>query len=92
MDVYGVVIGIVFALCIFVWATSPSTPDYLKFKTDWWRPASNSTDDLINKKPSGLSIYTDHGTGCQYFSTAMGGLTPRLNKNGNPICGGKEAS
>ena len=36
---------------------------------------------------SGLKIYTDHRTGCQYLSTASGGLTPRLDKHGQHICG-----
>lgn len=37
---------------------------------------------------SGLNIYVDDKTGCQYLSTAIdGGLTPRLDKNGKPMCG-----
>lgn len=37
---------------------------------------------------SGLSIYTDHSTGCQYLSVgAGGGLTPRLNSDGVAMCG-----
>lgn len=36
---------------------------------------------------SGLSIYIDHGTGCQYISVGRGGgLTPRLTANGAHMC------
>lgn len=43
-------------------------------------------DATDGKKRSGLVIYTDYGTGCQYVATMMGGLSPRLDKNGKPIC------
>ncbi len=36
---------------------------------------------------SGLKIYTDSGTGCQYLSVSGGGVTPRLSADGHPICG-----
>lgn len=36
---------------------------------------------------SGLSLYTDHGTGCQYVAAGFfGELTPRLGADGKPIC------
>lgn len=36
---------------------------------------------------SGLVIYTDHLTGCQYLSTAFKReLTPRMDENHNQIC------
>ena len=31
---------------------------------------------------SGLSIYTDHLTGCQYLVSPSGGITPRLDAKG----------
>jgi len=34
---------------------------------------------------SGLTIHTDHLTGCQYLSGG-GSMTPRLSKDGRPIC------
>ena len=37
---------------------------------------------------SGLRLHMDYGTGCQYVSTAGGGLSPRINADGSPICGG----
>ena len=50
----------------------------------------DSTDDKSNRKRSGLKIYTDHLTGCQYLSGSglfgATGLTPRMDENGNQIC------
>lgn len=31
---------------------------------------------------SGMSLYTDAATGCQYLSAGYSGLTPRLTSNG----------
>lgn len=44
------------------------------------------TDDLVAKKRSGLLLYIDYGTGCQYLGGLFGGITPRLNKKGRHIC------
>lgn len=46
----------------------------------------DDSDDKINKKRSGFSVYTDYLTGCQYLSTPLGFLTPRLDKEGKIIC------
>lgn len=47
----------------------------------------DDTDDTIMGKPSGLTLYTDFGTGCQYVTASAGGpLTPRLGENGTPLC------
>jgi len=36
---------------------------------------------------SGMSIYTDNLTGCQYLSKpGLGGLSPRMSADGNQIC------
>jgi hypothetical protein len=35
---------------------------------------------------SDMKIMTDHETGCQYLMASRGGLTPRLDENGKPIC------
>jgi hypothetical protein len=36
---------------------------------------------------SGLGLYTDHKTGCQYVKAGFfGGTTPRLDENGKQIC------
>jgi hypothetical protein len=49
--------------------------------------AFDSTDDVANRERSGMRIYTDHGTGCQYLATRSGELTPRLDRLAKPICG-----
>lgn len=39
---------------------------------------------------SGLGLYTDHRTGCQYVKAGyFGGTTPRLDENGKPMCRGE---
>lgn len=45
----------------------------------------DSTDSAVSR--SGLRLYTDQKTGCQYVA-AGGGLTPRLRPNGTPMCEG----
>lgn len=54
---------------------------YLINKTDYGRDDS----DLENGARSGLQIRTDHLTNCQYFETREGGITPRLDKDGNHV-------
>lgn len=50
------------------------------------RTLPDATDNHETGEPSGMSIYTDHGTGCQYLTINGRGLTPRLDANGRPIC------
>lgn len=33
-----------------------------------------------------LTIETDYLTGCQYFESLRGGITPRLDKDGKQVC------
>lgn len=48
---------------------------------------SDTTDNPIKKERSGLILYTDHLTGCQYLKAGyFGGMTPRLNKQQQQIC------
>ena len=54
---------------------------------------ARSTDDTDKSRfnRSGMSLYTDHGTGCQYISTqngmfGKGQLMPRLDKDGKHVC------
>ena len=49
--------------------------------TDWGRDDTDTAD-----KRSGLAILTDARTGCQYLTTAKGGLTPRQGVDGFQIC------
>lgn len=34
---------------------------------------------------SGMAIYTDHLTGCQYLARPVGGVTPRLDARGRQL-------
>jgi hypothetical protein len=36
---------------------------------------------------SGLNIFVDAKTNCQYLGQGDGGITPRLDRNGKQICG-----
>lgn len=55
---------------------------------DCGRAHDDSTDSPTER--SGLRLYTDHGTGCQYVAAGyFGELTPRLGPDGKPICGVK---
>ena len=46
--------------------------------------------DMSKSNRSGMSLYIDNLTGCHYLSTLFGGLTPRMDRNGNHICTGPE--
>ena len=37
---------------------------------------------------SGMALYTDHLTGCQYVGKPFGGITPRLRADGKQLCKG----
>lgn len=50
-----------------------------------FRPLDD-TDDHITESRSGLGLYTDHGTGCQYLSASGSGITARLDAKGKHIC------
>lgn len=45
-------------------------------------------DDTDGKTRSGLNLYTDHKTGCQYLGNGSG-LTPRMDALGYQVCGDK---
>ena len=51
-------------------------------------PQKDDTDPSGGR--SGLKIYTDSGTGCQYLSVSGGGVTPRMSADGKPICGAQQ--
>ena len=52
---------------------------------DLLRVGWDSTDSADSR--SGLGLYTDAMTGCQYLSARGSGITPRLDKSGRHICG-----
>lgn len=41
--------------------------------------------DPVNGR-SGLGVYTDNLTGCQYLATLFGSPTPRMDRNGKQVC------
>jgi len=45
----------------------------------------DDTDDYVNKRRSGLILYTDHRTGLQYVGGIFGGVTPRVDINGEQM-------
>jgi hypothetical protein len=46
----------------------------------------DDTDDRENNHASGMRLYTDYGTGCQYLRGGGGGITPRMDANGKQVC------
>lgn len=50
--------------------------------------SADSTDTA--EKRSGMRLHTDALTGCQYLSVPFGGITPRLNSDGVPMCEGSK--
>lgn len=52
---------------------------------DWLTPY-DTTDDVINKKRSGMALYTDHQTGCEYLQgSSWGAITPRTDRDGHHL-------
>jgi hypothetical protein len=49
----------------------------------------DDTDDRTNNHASGMALYTDYGTGCQYVRAGGGGITPRMGADGRQVCHGK---
>ena len=47
-------------------------------------------DATDGKKRSGMVLRIDHGTGCHYLESIMGGITPRLDTDGKQICTGPD--
>lgn len=46
----------------------------------------DNTDDTANRERSGLSLYTDYGTGVQYVKGGIfGGTAIRINRDGLPV-------
>jgi len=52
---------------------------------DWLTPYDD-TDDIDNGVRSGMILYTDHLTGCQYLKASFfAELTPRTDGSGNHV-------
>lgn len=51
-----------------------------------WPAPYNDTDDSETGTLSGLSVYTDNLTGCQYIKAGLvGGISPRLDHEGHQL-------
>ena len=50
-------------------------------------PADRDATDPAEGERSGMRLYTDAQTGCQYLAASGGSLTPRLSATGEHICG-----
>ena len=50
-------------------------------------PAQYARDDTDPPEDrSGMALYTDAKTGCQYLGSSRGGITLRLDRDGKHIC------
>lgn len=45
----------------------------------------DDTDNKVTGERSGVVPITDHLTGCQYLKTLWGGITPRMDSDGNQV-------
>ncbi len=45
----------------------------------------DNTDNPESWLPSGMRLHKDNLTGCEYLGGKNGGLTPRLNKDGEQV-------
>ncbi|WP_431222239.1 hypothetical protein ACQ86O_17955 [Serratia sp. L9] len=43
-------------------------------------------DDTDGTRRSGMALYTDAATGCQYLGVSGYGITPRMDKDGYQVC------
>jgi hypothetical protein len=49
--------------------------------------AYDDTDDASTRTRSGMVLYIDHGTRCQYVAAGtFGAITPRLKADGTQVC------
>ena len=72
-DAFYAMLCVVILAVFLVNCTGPGTP-------------LDSTDNRDTGVRSDMTVLTDHGTGCQYLTTGRGGLTPRLDSDGKPMC------
>ena len=81
MDKFFMVLTAAMALAMMlnVW----SAPGW-KAITDGDETDKRKPNGKIEKR-SGMSILVDHGTGVQYLVVPLGGMTPRLDRDGKPM-------
>jgi hypothetical protein len=56
----------------------------IKYSYNYFTIGFDDTDDKVNKKRSGLTVYTDYKTGLQYLKSGNA-MFPRFDKNGNQL-------
>ena len=58
----------------------------ITFAVDFFDLRARDSTDPVTGDRSGMTVLTDAMTGCQYLTTANGGLTPRNGENGFQVC------
>lgn len=48
--------------------------------------ASESVEVTVTRTQCAIDTYTDAATGCAFLRSTCGGLTPRLDPLGKPLC------
>ena len=51
-----------------------------------WNIVPIGRDTTDGKKRSGMALRIDNMTGCHYLEGSKGGITPRLDGQGNHVC------
>lgn len=85
MNVIGIALGVFFGIIIARGAMYETPPSLEIDSGKWYRSDFDVTDDVERKQRSGLTVYIDYSTGIQYVGTSFGGLTPRLDADGNVL-------
>lgn len=67
---------LVLAVCVWIFV-------YMVTWDDAHSP-HNPTDPAVGR--SGMRLYRDTGTGCEYLAPLFGGLTPRMDSTGKQMC------
>lgn len=50
------------------------------------RPVDVPQEQSMETVTTGLTVYHDRGTGCEYLRAGSGALTPRLGPDGKQVC------
>lgn len=82
---FGIVLGVVL---VAAFTRGPLPAEFVVKAGDAWRfeAAWDVTDDFRGGHRSGMRLFVDHGTGCQYLGTMLGSLTPRMGADGRQVC------
>lgn len=59
----------------------------LAVATGWLAQCASYRDDTDGAdERSGMVLYRDARTGCEYLGNPLGGITPRVGRDGKQIC------